>query len=134
MIKQLRKKRGLSLKQIKEMTGLSESYVNRLEKGERNCPTYPVIEQLAIVLDVEPTDLLEAGYQRKNDSITTLEQLLYLQVFTIDGTNVISTMAVEKLLDLIDLIYNVSWQNETLISDIYEVTESVNEFKQALNA
>ncbi|WP_175638342.1 helix-turn-helix domain-containing protein [Metabacillus schmidteae] len=134
MLKYLRTKQGLSLRQIREMTGISESYVNRLENNGRLCPSYPVIEKLASALSVEPTDLLEVGSNKTNGGVVPLEQLLFSCEFTLDGVKTVSSEVVEQLLNLIDVINDVVWQRDTFIADIYEITEAVDELKQELNA
>jgi transcriptional regulator with XRE-family HTH domain len=134
MIKYLRGKKGLSLRQINELTGISESYVNRLENGGRLCPSFPIIEKLASALSVEPADLLEVGMNKTNASIVPLEQLLFSSEFTIDGVKTVSPGAVEQLLNLIDVIQDVTWERDTLIADAYEVAMAVDELKQELNA
>lgn len=133
MLKYLRTKRGLSLKQIKEFTGISESYVNRLENNGRLCPSYPVIEKLASALSVEPADLLEVGSNKTNGSVIPLEQLLFSCEFTMDGVKTVSSETVEQLLNLIDVINDVAWEKDTLIADIYEISEAVDDLKQVLS-
>jgi transcriptional regulator with XRE-family HTH domain len=133
MVKYLRSKRNLSLRQMKEMTGISESYINRIENGNRECPSYPIIEKLASALGVEPTDLLEVG-SKKSGSVAPLEQLLFSSEFTVDGVKTFSPEAVELLLNLIDVVNDVSWERGTVIADIYEITEAVDELKQVINA
>lgn len=132
MLKYLRTKQGLSLRQIREMTGISESYVNRLENHGRLCPSYPVIEKLASALSVEPADLLEVGSNKTNGSVIPLEQLLFSCEFTIDGVKTVSPKVVEQLLNLIDVINDVAWEKDTLIADIYEINEVVDDLKQVL--
>lgn len=133
MLKYLRTKQGLSLKQINEMTGISESYVNRLENRGRLCPSYPVIEKLAFALGVDPADLLEVSSTKTNGSVIPLEQLLFSCEFTLDGVKTVSSEVIEQLLNLIDVINDVAWEKDTLIADIYEVCEAIDELKQGLN-
>ena len=59
MIKYLREKQGYSLKDLEDITGISPSYINRLERGTRACPSYPVIEELAKALNADISELLE---------------------------------------------------------------------------
>lgn len=132
MLKYLRTKQGLSLRQIKEITGVSESYVNRLENGSRLCPSYYVIEKLAFALSVEPADLLEVSSTKTNGSVIPLEQLLFSCEFTLDGVKTVSSEVIEHLLNLIDVINDVEWKRDTFIADIYEITEAVDELKQVL--
>lgn len=131
MVKHLRKKRGYSLREMKELTGISESYINRIEQGSRECPSYPVIERLASALGVEPVDLLEVS-SKNNNNVVSLEQLLFSREITVDGVNKFSSEAVALLLDLIDVVYEVRWEKDTLIADIYEISEAVDNLKQEL--
>lgn len=132
MLKYLRTKQGLSLKQINEMTGISESYVNRLENRGRLCPSYPVIEKLALALGVDPADLLEVSSTKTNGSVIPFEQLLFSCEFTLDGVKTVNSEVIEHLLNLIDVINDVEWKRDTLIADCYEILEVIDELKQAL--
>src|SRR5690606_33622228 len=124
-------KRNLSLREMREKTGISESYINRIENGNRECPSFPVIEKLASALGVEPVDLLEVS-SKNNNKVVSLEQLLFSREFTVDGVNKFSSEAVALLLDLIDVVYEVRWEKDTLIADIYEISEAVDNLKQEL--
>jgi transcriptional regulator with XRE-family HTH domain len=130
----LRNKRNMSLRQMRELTGISESYINRLEKGTRLSPSYPVIEKLASALLVEPTDLLEVGGNANRGNVVSLDQLLFSCEFTVDGKNTLSPKEIELLLNLIDTVIDCNWESDSLIADIYEVTEAVDDLKQELNA
>lgn len=52
MLKHYRKLKNLSLKQLEEISGVSASYVNRLERGERKSPSITKILQLAEALEI----------------------------------------------------------------------------------
>ncbi|MFE8698270.1 helix-turn-helix domain-containing protein [Cytobacillus sp. FJAT-53684] len=133
MVKYLRGKRGLSLREMTELTGISGSYINRIENGSRECPSYPIIEKISSALGVEPSDLLEVSSNKRSRSVVPLERLLFSSEFTVDGVKSLSPEAVELLLNLIDVVNDVSWEKETLIVDIYAICEAVDELKQELN-
>jgi phage repressor protein C with HTH and peptisase S24 domain len=57
-IRELRKARGLTLEELSEKTGLSPSYVQRLEDGKRNLGTKH-FDNFATALAVSPRELLE---------------------------------------------------------------------------
>lgn len=57
-IKKLREHCKLSLKDIEEMSGISQDYIKCLENGERNIPSYSDIEKLAKVYKVDVATLL----------------------------------------------------------------------------
>ncbi|GAE37388.1 helix-turn-helix domain-containing protein [Halalkalibacter akibai] len=131
MIKYLRKKRDLSLRAMKEMTGISESYINRLENGGRLCPSYPIIEKIASALGVHPKELLEVGSNEERSKLVPLDYLLLSNDFTVDGTEMFNPKLKESLLNLIDILCEIKWEKETIVDDIYEITQAVDEFKKA---
>lgn len=54
---ELRTMRGMSQKELSEKSGLSQSYIAMLEKGERNL-NYKTMQQLAQALKLNPEDLI----------------------------------------------------------------------------
>ncbi|MCM3390236.1 helix-turn-helix domain-containing protein [Ureibacillus chungkukjangi] len=132
MLKHLREKKSLSLKKMEDITGISASYISRMENGERVRPSYPVIELLAFALSVEPSDLLEVSSNTTNRKVVPLEQLLFSCEFTLDGVSSVDSKTIECLLNLIDVINDVEWERDSLIADIYEVTEAVADLKNVL--
>jgi len=62
-LKKLRLKRGLTLKKLAELSGISPSYLSRIERGERNVPHPRLFQKLAPALNLTPRQLLAAaGY------------------------------------------------------------------------
>lgn len=59
-IKELREQNNLTLEDLAFMTGLSESYISRLESGKRNL-SVKTMSLLAKALKVEPTELLDVS-------------------------------------------------------------------------
>lgn len=60
---ELRNAAGLSIEEVAEQTGLSTSYVSRLERGERNL-SVKKMEAFAKVLRTTPAELLSAAPMR----------------------------------------------------------------------
>ena len=58
-IKELRDENGLSLARVKELTGISPSYLSKLENGKRLAPTVPIIFILSQVYQVSVIELFE---------------------------------------------------------------------------
>lgn len=58
-LKKLRLKKGASLNQVEEYTGVSASYISRLESGERKVPSVVILSQLAVYYKVLLEDILE---------------------------------------------------------------------------
>ncbi len=58
-IKRGRKGRGLTQVALAERVGVSLIYVKKLEAGERQAPSLPVLERIAKALKVKLVDLLK---------------------------------------------------------------------------
>ena len=62
-LKQVRKSRGLSLKQVETAAAVSNAYISQIETGRRRPPHPDILKKLAKVYDVPVRDLLiKAGY------------------------------------------------------------------------
>jgi transcriptional regulator with XRE-family HTH domain len=55
------RRRGISQLTLAGRMGRSESWISKVERGERRIDRVSVIEQLATVLDVEPGDAPRLG-------------------------------------------------------------------------
>ncbi len=58
-IERLMADRGVTYRQLAELTGLSAGYLNHLVHGNRPIPSNEVVERLAAALDVEPEHFRE---------------------------------------------------------------------------
>jgi transcriptional regulator with XRE-family HTH domain len=56
-VRRVRLERVLSQERLAELSGFSQQYISKLEKGRRN-PTIISLYELAAALGVTPTDLL----------------------------------------------------------------------------
>lgn len=59
---QARHKRGITLKQLEEMTGIGKTTLNNIENGLVS-PTLRQLEVIARALDVKMTDLFTSEYK-----------------------------------------------------------------------
>ena len=59
-LREIRHWRGKSLRVVAELAGISESYLSRLERGERQVDSRSLLEALAAALEVAPTELAGA--------------------------------------------------------------------------
>ncbi len=60
-LREVRYWRRKSLRAVAELAGLSESYLSRLERGERPVDRRSTLEALAAALEVAPGELTAAG-------------------------------------------------------------------------
>jgi len=62
-LRNLRKQKGLTLKQVEKTARVSNSFLSQVERGVRNPPRADILNRLAVVYSVSVHDLLEAaGY------------------------------------------------------------------------
>lgn len=68
-LKNLRIKNGLTLKKLAELSGVSPSYLSRIERGKRNIPNALLLKRLAPILNLTPQQIMiAAGYLNHNES------------------------------------------------------------------
>lgn len=78
-LRDIRKAKGLSLKQVEEEIEVSASYINRLEKGNRQNPSIFVLEKLSSFYGLDLKIIMKlAGYNVKSTSIDLTEEIIDL--------------------------------------------------------
>lgn len=74
-IRTRRKAIGLTLQQLRLLTGISICHIGRIERGER-LPSGPILRKLAEPLHFKETELLKiAGFLSRDDSDESIERL-----------------------------------------------------------
>lgn len=74
-IKELRKEKGYTLREVAEKTGISNTYISNLENGVKDSPSMETLFKLSRALDVNYTQLLEkSGYINEKDNILTKDE------------------------------------------------------------
>jgi len=73
-LRDLRVEQRLSLREVEEQSGVSNSYLGLIERGQRPAPGAEILKKLAPVYDVPVRDLLRAaGYLKEEDNTITEE-------------------------------------------------------------
>lgn len=62
LINKMRKEKGVTLRQLEQMTGISKSTLNLIE-NEKFSPKLIQLEKIAVALGVKITDLFESKYK-----------------------------------------------------------------------
>lgn len=96
LIKNLRLSKGLSLRQMQEVSGISSSYIHRIEKGDRKTPSKEMLEKIAMALDQDPVafvTLAEGNSSIKQtgstgNSAINVETLLFNTPLAIKGRDI----------------------------------------------
>lgn len=132
-LKSLRKERGYSLKDLERLTAISPSYINRMEKGERKAPTYPIIVRLAKALGVETSGFLKAAGldEQFRESIPDFKQLVFGNDFILGG-KLVTTQSKEVLTELISAIVEAKWDAKNRNKEMANFMDLVDEFKELL--
>lgn len=70
-LRNVRKERGLTLKKVEGLAGVSNAYLSQLERGLRNPPHPEILKKLARAYEVPLNELLAAaGYVESEKRIT----------------------------------------------------------------
>jgi len=129
LIKHLRESKGYSLKDLEQATGISSSYINRIEKGERKAPSYRIIEKLAEALNQDIAELLNVANSDEQEDLQAVEEFLLSHSYLIGGKRATKEMR-ERLVEVIRKINNSSW-GDSKHKDAMDIMDSIDRFKQS---
>lgn len=107
-IYELRRRRGLSLSELSERSGISKSYLSNIERDVHKNPSIQIIEKISDVLNVDLKALLKPGYSQDN---MIAEQELFEFAKELKNTG-IEKEQIQEYRQLIDFI---KWQNEKAV-------------------
>lgn len=133
LIKYLREGMSYSLKDLEAITGVSASYINRIEKGKRKAPSYPIIEKLASALEVDINMFLEVANMKapNKENVLPIGQLLLTNEFMIDG-EIATKGEVKNLIDIIEFITNAKWSGDDKLKETFELVAKIDRFKRGI--
>ncbi|MFB1082477.1 helix-turn-helix domain-containing protein [Jeotgalibacillus sp. JSM ZJ347] len=105
LIKEKRKQKGLTLKELGEKLDVNPSYLHRLEKYEKRNPSIAIVMELAEVLDIDLHDLFAVA-DRKKDNAVPIEMLLLKNEYSIKGKRNLPIEVNEIMAKIISVIVN----------------------------
>jgi len=73
-LRTLRTEKRLSLREVEELSGVSNSYLGLIERGQRQIPGADILKKLAPVYDVPVRDLLNAAGYLRDEEISLSEE------------------------------------------------------------
>ena len=133
-IKELREAKGMSLKDLEHVSGVTSSYVHRIEKGLRK-PSVEKIEKLADALDAdfkELLDLLNIGFIL-DDKVEKKEDLDLLKIIRNDkliiGDKKLEKSKQQLLIEIINEIVNEEWTEKEELKCGFDLVDKVKQFK-----
>lgn len=131
-IRYYREKKGYSLQKMFELTGVSPSYLNRLELGQRRNPALSIVNNIADALGVPVDKLVEISLEEQKNTteeLPTIAEIIIYNNFAING-NPVKQEAKEVLVDIVENITDYIWEGKEKNREIYELLDLIEEFKQ----
>ena len=97
-------------------------------RGDRACPSYPIIEKLAKALNADVTELLEiAELSMPDKDVKFLGEIILSSNFRL-ADEIATKEQKEKLVAILDEIIYCQWE-EDIVADLAEIGKLINEFK-----
>lgn len=128
-LKFLREEKKYSLARLEELTGISGSYLNRLELGERKAPSYPILEKIANAYGISPQSLLNIATSEEVTEAPSVAEVLYSNEISFSDDKTPVNLATKKqLIDIINHILDMDWQ-ENKHTEMLELLEMIDRFK-----
>lgn len=129
-IKLRREQMDLSLNQLAMITGVSASYINRLEKGEKKAPSYPIMQVIGSALNFNIAELLQLATASEKDDIEEIRDLIVKNDFRLNDIFA-STPLKEQIVKLFGKIISAEWKEKKFVEGA-EMLTVINELEVLL--
>lgn len=133
LIKHYRELRKYSLVDLYNLTDVSVSYLNRLERGSRKSPSIPIAREICKALKM-PYSYLRELLEIEDDSdseqhLPDIEEMLMFQDYYVNGEFLLPESK-EILSQIVGLIIDFEWKRSTIARDITLLSIKIEEFKE----
>lgn len=125
-LKRLRKARGMTLQQLSDATGISPSYISRMERGEKQCPSFPILTSLASALNVDVLTLAEGLVDK--DEVVDLEAIMFRSHLRVAG-KILTEEETARVLRIIERIVEFDWNKDSQWHELAELGDAINKLK-----
>lgn len=127
LVKHARQDKGLSLQELSELTGISTSYIHRIEKGDRKSPSYPLMEKIAKVLEIDLSKILKVNKSGEK-LVSSFSELILGNNFTVNG-KLVSRKQKEYIINIVEKIVNTKWKEDRTkkMVEIIDLIDKLNE-------
>lgn len=132
MLRYYRENKGLSLQKVQEITGISSSYINRLECGQRRAPSFPILKLLASALEVDMADLIDVAL-KSDDEPKDISAVILGSEYTIDNETATSDIK-QYLMALINLVISHDIDYLDSSQGISAFVEAITSLKYSIDA
>ncbi|MED3698393.1 helix-turn-helix domain-containing protein, partial [Heyndrickxia sporothermodurans] len=130
-LKYWREKRGMSLQELFEKTGVSNGYISRLERGERKAPSVPISAKLADALGIPLSLLLDVSTSETPiDEAPLVAELILYHDCKKDTDNLLNKEEKESFIQIIEFILEMSWGEDNRIKQLFDLSELIDDFKE----
>lgn len=131
LLKKFREERGMSLQGLANKSGVTASYIHRLETGERRRPGTFILEGIGNALNVDPAILIGIDYRNRNGEEIELGELIFSNKIVYRG-RVLDAETKDALLNIMEISLEAKWNSHTILSDLNELGEAINLLKETL--
>lgn len=129
VIKYRREEMKLSLSELSELTGISTSYLNRLEKGERQAPSFPIMQMIAKAMGMDISEVLSLATPLEHEEgVPEIRELLLKSDFRV-GDSFATTEVKEHIIKLIENIVSAEWEDEIKFLECAVILQTVERLK-----
>lgn len=130
-LKYWRERKNLSLQELFERTGVSNSYISRLERGDRKAPSIPILSTIADGLGIPLSLLIDVSTTESTlDEIPLLVELILYNDCKRDADHILSKGEKESLIQIIEFIFEMSWDEDSKIKQLFDLSELIDDFKE----
>jgi transcriptional regulator with XRE-family HTH domain len=126
-----REKKGMSLQELFERTGVSNSYISRLERGDRKAPSIPISSKIADALGIPLSLLLDISTSEttSNEAPLVAELILYNDC-KIDSDHLMGKDEKESFIQIIEFVLEMRWDEDNKIKQLFDLSELIDDFKE----
>lgn len=128
----VRKKKNINQTQFSKMTGISHSYINRINSGKRVSISLNMFSMMCDALDLRMSEVLSGVEDTNLEGLETaetpsLEDVIFKSSFEIDG-ELVSSKQKKAIINLITQIYRMRLYWEENMLNINKVIEIAKEY------
>jgi transcriptional regulator with XRE-family HTH domain len=124
----------MSLKDVENLTGISASYLLRLEDSKKLSPSLGLIENLARCYRRPPEELfrmaLNGNYYTEKTPL--FETVIYDNRFILGGKEA-DNKTKKALIDLVNGIMKAVWSNDTKVKEAFLIVDEIEKFKKCIS-
>jgi transcriptional regulator with XRE-family HTH domain len=124
LIKLNRVNQNLTISQLSEITGVSGSYLSRIETSEKRTPSYKIMLRICNALNISIDELMDSTNVEDENNLKKIDTLIITNDFII-GDKKATRKQKEAIIDLIEFIFNselsINKEAEKCYEDVFKL-------------